>query len=194
MAKDKEKSKKSTKSELLDWLKAIIIALIIGGIIRVFLFSPIIVDGPSMAPTLEDGDQMIVNRFIYDVSEPERFDIVVFHASDQRDFIKRVVGLPGDHVAVSDDVLYINGEPVREPFLAEQKQALGPNETLTNDFTLEETTGEYQTVPEGHVFVLGDNRRNSTDSRIFGVIPIDEIVGKASFIYWPLDRIQTTGE
>ncbi|RLL45298.1 signal peptidase I [Oceanobacillus piezotolerans] len=191
MGKDK---KDENKNEWFDWLKALLLALGLAFIVRVFLFSPIVVDGPSMLPTLHDRDQMIVNKFVYNISEPERFDIVVFHASAQKDFIKRVIALPGEHVQVEDDVLYIDGEPVEEPYLEEQKEQLQPYETLTNDFTLEELPGGHEVVPDGHVFVMGDNRGNSTDSRMLGVIPMDEIVGEASFIYWPLDRMQIVGE
>ncbi len=104
-------------SDWFDWLKAFVIALILALIIRSFFFSPIIVDGPSMQPTLYDRDQMIVNKFIYHFKDPERFDIVIFHASEDKDFIKRVIGLPGEHVMVKDNVLYIDGEEVEQPFL-----------------------------------------------------------------------------
>ncbi|GIO26132.1 signal peptidase I [Ornithinibacillus bavariensis] len=182
MAKTKE------KSDWFDWVKALLIAFVLAFLVRTFLFTPIVVDGPSMQPTLHNRDQMIVNKFIYRIDEPERFDIVVFHANDQKDFIKRVIGLPGDHVAYKDNVLYINGQPIKEKFFQDD------NIVMTYDFTLEEVTGNYSTVPEGHVFVLGDNRTNSTDSRILGPIPIDQIVGKASVIYWPFDRMQLLGE
>lgn len=180
--------------EWLEWLKALLIALGLAFIVRMFLFAPIIVDGPSMLPTLHDRDQMIVNKFSYYFQEPDRFDIVVFHASSQKDFIKRVIGLPGEHVAIDDNVLYINGEAVEESFLADSSEKLSPFQTVRNDFTLEELPGGYSAIPEGHVLVLGDNRGNSTDSRMLGVIDIDQIVGKASLIYWPFDRIQFVGE
>lgn len=175
------------KSELFDWVKALLIAFGIAFIVRLFFFAPIVVDGPSMAPTLTDSDQMIVNKFIYNVSEPERFDIIVFHASARQDFIKRVIGVPGEHVAVEDNVLYINGEPVEEPFM---ETADGIKHSMTSDFYLEQLPGGYETIPEEHLLVLGDNRENSTDSRMLGLISMDQIVGKASLIYWPLDRIQ----
>lgn len=140
-----------------------------------------------MQPTLHDRDQMIVNKFLYNFNEPERFDIVVFHANDQKDFIKRVIALPGEHVAYKDNILYINGQPIEENFLHDK-------DVWTYDFELEELTGNYNTVPEGYVFVLGDNRTNSTDSRILGPIPMDQIVGKASVIYWPFDRFEFIGE
>lgn len=181
-------------NEWFDWLKALLIALGLALVVRMFLFSPIVVDGPSMMPTLHDRDQMIVNKMAYKIGEPERFDIVVFHASSQKDFIKRVIGLPGEHVEVINEVLYIDGKPVDEPFLSELKENKKAYQSLTSDFKLEELPGNYKTIPEGYVLVLGDNRSNSTDSRMLGVVPIDSIVGKARLIYWPLDRIQLAGE
>jgi len=180
-------------SEWIDWVKALLIAFGLAFFVRMFFFAPIIVDGPSMLPTLHDGDQMIVNKFSYNISEPERFDVVVFHASVQKDFIKRIIGLPGEHVEVRDNVLYIDGKEVEESFLAESKESIIPYQ-LTNDFTLERLPGGHEVIPQDHVFVLGDNRSNSTDSRSIGVIPMDEIVGKTNLIYWPLDRIQIVRE
>jgi signal peptidase I len=147
-----------------------------------------------MLPTLHDRDQMIVNKFSYNFGEPERFDIVVFHAPLQKDFIKRVIGLPGEHVAVVDDILYIDGNPVEENFMPDNSEEIDDFLPMRNDFHLEELPGGYSEIPEEHVLVLGDNRGDSTDSRTLGVIPTDEIVGKASAIYWPLDRIQFVGE
>ena len=181
---------KKKRNEWFDWIKALLFAFGLAFIVRMFLFAPIVVDGPSMLPTLHDRDQMIVNKFTYHFWEPDRFDIVVFHASAQKDFIKRVIGLPGEHVAMEDNVLYINGEEVDEPFLNEGES----NQTLTNDFSLEELPGGHEVIPEGYVFVLGDNRGNSTDSRMLGVIPIEQLVGKTSFIYWPFERIQFLGK
>jgi signal peptidase I len=182
------------KNEWFEWTKVILLALGIAFLVRVFLFAPIVVDGPSMLPTLHDGDQVLVNKFVYYLKEPERFDIIVFHASEQRDFIKRVIGLPGEHIEYRNDTLYVNGEAVEEPFLEERKKYNEPNQSLTNDFRLEELPGQYQTIPEGHLLVLGDNRSNSTDSRMIGIIPIDEVVGKAILIYLPFDRIQLIRE
>ncbi len=176
-----EKEQKKKKNEWLEWIKAILIAVGFVFIVRMFLFAPIVVEGPSMLPTLHDRDQMIVNKITYTLGEPDRFDIVVFHAPEQNDFIKRVIGLPGEHVEVKDNVLYIDGEPIDEPFLNDQ--------IYTNDFKLEELEEGYEVVPVDSVFVMGDNRSNSTDSRIIGVVPMDEVVGKARFVYWPLDRI-----
>lgn len=180
------------KSEWFDWIKALLIAFALALIIRMFFFAPIVVEGPSMLPTLEDGDQMIVNKFIYQITEPKRFDIVVFHASVQQDYIKRIIGLPGEHVEYENNSLYIDGEPVEDPFTRTEQNAL--YEQGTNDFLLEDLPGGYERIPEGQILVLGDNRMNSTDSRMLGVVPMDEIVGKTNLIYWPFDRIQLVGE
>src|SRR5699024_10205555 len=160
-------SMSNAKRESYQTIKTFIIALILALMIRMFFFSPIIVEGPSMQPTLLDRDRMIVNKFIYYIKEPERFDIVVFHASKHKDFIKRVIGLPGEHVMVQDNALYIDGEQVDEPFIATSNQ---------ENFKLEMLSGNYSTIPKGYVLVLGDNRNNSTDSRKLGLIAIDDIV------------------
>lgn len=179
--------------EWIYWLKLFIIALLFALIVRKFIFSPIIVDGPSMQPTLFDRDQMIVNKFVYHFKEPDRFDIVIFHATDEKDFIKRVIGLPGEHVMVKDNQLYINHEMVEQPFLEphDDNQVVYP--VLTDDFTLEEVSG-YNIIPEGQILVLGDNRNNSTDSRIIGLVDLDQVVGKTSLVYWPLDRMHVLTE
>ncbi|WP_026689921.1 signal peptidase I [Alteribacter aurantiacus] len=176
------------KSESWEWLKAVAVALLLAVVIRYFFFAPIVVDGESMMPTLEHNDRMIVNKIGYSISEPDRFDIVVFHATQTKDYIKRVIALPGDHVAYENDVLYINGEPVDEPYLDEYKEN-AYSQPFTGDFTLEGLTGE-STVPEGHVFVLGDNRQHSKDSRHIGTIPYDEVVGKANFVFWPFNEFR----
>lgn len=179
---------KKEKSELWEWAKAIIIAVIVVGGIRFFLFEPVLVDGQSMMPTLEDGERIIVNKIGYTLGEPERFDIVVFHASEEADYVKRIIGLPGDHIAYENDELFINGEAQEEPYLSTLKEEQQSPGNLTLDFTLEELL-QIEEIPEGHVFVLGDNRENSTDSRIIGLVPMEEIKGSASFVFWPLDEM-----
>ncbi|PLR69731.1 MULTISPECIES: signal peptidase I [Bacillaceae] len=170
------------KSELFEWIKALAIAVILAAVIRYFFFAPIVVDGLSMMPTLQDQDRMIVNKIGYKIGEPDRFDIVVFHATEEKDYIKRVIGLPGDRVEYRDDTLYINGKAYEEPYLEEYKKDLidGP---LTEPFTIEE-------VPEGKLFVMGDNRRYSKDSRHIGPVSQKEVMGQTSLIYWPLNDIR----
>ncbi|TFE02738.1 signal peptidase I [Jeotgalibacillus salarius] len=169
------------RNEWWEWSKTLLAAVLIAAVIRLFLFSPVLVDGSSMVPTLQDGDRMIVNKFQYTYTMPERFDIVVFHVSEKEDYIKRVIGLPGETVAFKDDQLYINGEPVEESFRG--------TEAFTENFTLFELTG-FDEVPENHLFVMGDNRQYSKDSRHIGPIPIDEVVGETPLIYWPFKDIK----
>lgn len=178
------------KNDWWDWIKAILIAVAIAVIVKQFILAPIVVDGPSMNPTLHDRDHMIVNKISYRFKEPQRFDIVIFHASEQKDFIKRVIGLPGENIEYKDDQLYVNQKEVKEPFLDEEKKSLLTGSNLTNDFTLEDLPEGVSEIPKGYVLVLGDNRTNSTDSRRLGLIPENQIVGKASVIYWPIKRIQ----
>lgn len=171
------------RSETWEWMKALFIAVLLAVVIRYFLFTPIIVDGLSMVPTLHDHNRMIINKLSYNIGKPERFDIVVFKATEDKDYIKRVIGLPGDHIEYKEDVLYINGEPVPEPYLeAYKKETEG---LLTYNFTLEEVTG-LDKVPEGELFVLGDNRRFSKDSRIIGTVPMEKVIGEANIVYWPI--------
>jgi signal peptidase I len=170
------------KKESWEWLKAVVIALVLAFVIRHFLFAPVIVDGESMMPTLEHNDRMIVNKISYAFGDPERFDIIVFHAPAGKDYIKRVIGLPGDEIEYRNDVLYVNGEPVEEPYLDELKQAYN-GDRLTRDF-------QAVTVPEGELFVLGDNRGRSKDSRDIGTIHIDEVIGKANVVFWPVSNIR----
>ncbi|MFG6148934.1 signal peptidase I [Halobacillus sp. B23F22_1] len=177
------------KKQWFEWIKAFAIAAILAIIIRVFLFAPVIVEGPSMSPNLHNGDHLIVSKINYSLGEPDRFDIAVFHATDEQDYIKRVIGLPGEEVAMQGDELYINGEVVDEPYLEDQKQSLSSGEQLTENFTIEELPGGHETVPEGTVLVLGDNRDNSTDSRSIGMVPYEQLVGESLFSYWPFNRI-----
>jgi signal peptidase I len=174
---------KKEKNEFWEWSKALLIAFGLAWLIRFFLFTPIVVDGESMMPTLEDGDRMIVNKIGYEVGEPDRYDIVVFHAPEEKDYIKRVIGLPGDHVAYKNDQLYINGKPQEEPYLKPYKKEIIEG-TLTEDFTLEEIA-QVSVIPEGYVFVMGDNRRYSKDSRMIGLVSMEEIIGSTNVIFWP---------
>ena len=183
-----EKTEKE-KNELWEWTKALLIAFAIAAFIRYFLFTPIVVDGESMMPTLENGDRMIVNKFSYKIGEPKRFDIVVFHAPEQKDYIKRVIGLPGDYIEYKDDQLYINGKPYDEPYLDQYKAEITEG-NLTYDFNLKDIDPSLDVIPEGYVFVMGDNRQYSKDSRHIGIVSIDEIIGNTSIVFWPLSEIE----
>lgn len=172
------------KNELWEWIKAIAIAVLLAVVIRYFLFAPIVVDGLSMMPTLHDQNRMIVNKFSYKIGDPDRFDIIVFHATAEKDYIKRIIGLPGDHIEYRSDTLYVNGKAYKEPYLDQyKKEVIDGN--LTEDFKLEDVTGK-KTVPEGYLFVMGDNRRYSKDSRQIGFVSMDKVLGKTSAVYWPI--------
>lgn len=128
------------------------------------------VDGFSMIPTLEDGEFVLVSKLNYRLGKVERGDIVVFHypVDPKQELIKRVIGLPGDTVKVMDGVVSVNTQVLDEPYIADAPRY----------------SGEW-IVPEGHVFVLGDNRNDSSDSHQWGYLPLEKIVGKAVVIYWP---------
>jgi len=182
--------KKVKKNEVFEWIKAIVIAIIFVVAIRTYILTPVLVDGASMMPTFEDGDKVIVNKISKKMKKYERFEVIVFEAMENKNYIKRVIGLPGEHIAYKDDLLYVNGEPFAEPYLEEFKNKLIDNGTLTEDFTLESYTGELA-IPDGYVFVLGDNRRNSSDSRDprVGLISLNKVIGKADFRFYPFDKI-----
>jgi signal peptidase I len=177
---------KKDKREAFEWLKALAIAVIIAIVIRSFIFTNYIVEGQSMMPTLQDGNRLIVNKIDYDITKPHRFDIIVFHATPTDDYVKRVIGLPGDSIEYKNDVLYINGKKVDEPYLKPYKEQLVSG-LLTENFTLKDITG-VDRVPKGKVFVMGDNRRNSVDSRRFGFVDMNQIVGKVDLRYWPISE------
>ncbi|WP_042203584.1 signal peptidase I [Paenibacillus camerounensis] len=178
------------KNEVLEWIKAIAIALVLVFLIRWLLFKPFIVDGPSMQPNFHTGERVIVNEILYDIRSPQRGEVIVFHVpSEGRDFIKRVIAVAGDTVKVEGDVVTVNGEPVDETYIQEAIDLRHANNSLYNnkDFPNEEVPDG--TVPEGHIFVMGDNRSDSTDSRMIGYVPLGDIVGRADLIFWPVKDI-----
>ncbi|WP_416149068.1 signal peptidase I [Salipaludibacillus sp. HK11] len=185
---DFHKKRSLWKQKAWLFLKITVIVLIISFLVRGFLFTNYIVYGQSMMPTIHDGERIIVNKIGYEINEPNRFDLIIFHATEDSDYIKRVIGLPGDVVKYVDDTLYINNVSHEEDFLHVHKEA-HDNGLFTENFNLLEITGEKE-VPPGYVFVLGDNRRNSLDSRHIGFIPIEEIVGKANMAFWPPKKIR----
>lgn len=186
----RKRVKETIKKEGIEWIKAFALGIIIFAFIRIFFFSNYVVEGESMLPTLEEGNKVVVNKFGDDVDELERFDVIVFHANKKEDFVKRVIGLPGEKIEYREDRLYVNGKKVYEPFLKQyREESLGGY--LTGDFTLEDLTG-VKRVPEGKLFVLGDNRLGSWDSRQFGFISVDQVVGKVNLRYWPLEEMAVT--
>ncbi|WP_379129815.1 signal peptidase I [Paenibacillus sp. sgz500958] len=179
------------KNEVLEWIKAIAIALVLVILIRWLLFKPFIVDGPSMQPNFHTGERVIVNEILYDIRSPHRGEVIVFHVpSEGRDFIKRVIGVAGDTVKVEGDVVTVNGEPVNETYIQEAMDNAHKNNALYNNKNFPNEDFSDTTVPEGHVFVMGDNRSDSKDSRMIGYVPLSDIVGRADLIFWPVKDIQ----
>jgi signal peptidase I len=160
----------SVRRVLLDLLETIVISLVLFlGINAVS--ERIRVESISMQPNLYAGDFVIVNKLAYKLGEPQRGDIIVFRYPpdpDQTPYIKRVIGLPGDQIHIAEGKVYINGKPFAEPYL----------EASTN-------RGGDWSVAENSLFVMGDNRNNSSDSRAWGLVPFENIIGKAVVIYWP---------
>lgn len=178
---DDADAKTSPLRTTIEWIAVLVGAVLVALVVRTFLFQAFSIPSGSMESTLEVRDRLLVNKLSYQFGELERGDIVVFLKPDDLvspydDLIKRVIGLPGEVVEGRDNQIFINGEPLAEPYLDEG--------TVISTFGPEE-------VPADHVWVMGDNRSNSSDSRVFGPIDIDRIEGEAFFRYWPLPRIGT---
>jgi signal peptidase I len=154
----------------LDALETVLMAVILFLVINM-ISARVRVDGVSMRPTFENGEFVLVNRLAYRFGEPERGDIVVFHYPldpQSQDLIKRAIGIPGDVILIEDGKVIVNGTTLNEPYIAASPRYNGK-----------------WNVPEGHLFVLGDNRNNSSDSHSWGMVPYEQIMGKATLIYYP---------
>nr|WP_163970891.1 signal peptidase I [Oceanobacillus halotolerans] len=164
-----------SKNEWVEWAKAILIAVFVAFLLRSFVFATSIVEGESMNPTLENGERVVFNKFVYLVGEPERGDIVIIQRPT-KNYVKRVIALPGETIKMEDHLLYINGEKYQQHFINEKAQF------RTGNF------GPIQ-IPEGNYFVMGDNRAISKDSRNgLGLIEEDDIIGRSEFIFFPFDQ------
>ncbi|MEQ6029197.1 signal peptidase I [Staphylococcus saccharolyticus] len=179
------------KKEILEWITAIAVALIIVGLVQKFLFASYTVKGESMHPTFEDKNRVIVNRISKTLNHIESGDVVIFHATKSEDYIKRLIGKPGDTVQYKKDQLYLNGKKVSEPYLDYNKKHKA-GKYLTENFTSKKLKGsnDNMKIPKNKYLVLGDNRENSVDSRYeeVGLIDKDQIVGKVTFRYWPFNQ------
>lgn len=153
-----------------------IIIIIVVFLVRQFIITPIQVVGSSMEPNLNNGELMLLNKMSYNIENIKRFDIVVVNLTDKA-LIKRVIGLPGEKVSYKDGKLYVNGKIIKEKFSTNGD---------TYDFLVEENG--YDIIPKNKYFVVGDNRINSSDSRIIGLIDRKNILGKADFILFPLSK------
>jgi signal peptidase I len=167
-----EQEKPGVLRVLVDIIETLVLSALLFAAINV-ISARIRVDGQSMLPTLNTGEFVIVNKLAYKVGSPKYGDIIVFHfpRDPEQEYIKRVIGLPGDQVVIAQKQVQVNGVLLEEPYIA--------------DPPLYEANW---TVPDDSLFVLGDNRNNSSDSHNWGPVPMDYVVGKALFIYWPLDK------
>lgn len=169
-------------------MQAILLAMAIVLVVRIFLFSNYVVQGESMMPALNNSDHLIVNKINYDFTTPHYGDIIIFHVPGNENYVKRIIGLPGDAIVYKNDQLYRNGKKVPEPYLDRYKKDLLPGQKLTEDFTLKEKTGK-EKVPKGELWVMGDNRQYSEDSRIIGCVKMSKVVGKVDLRYYPVNRL-----
>jgi signal peptidase I len=176
-----EQQRKKRRAGFTELCLTILVAFVlVFGFVRPFALEAFRIPSESMVPTLLVGDRVLANKFIYRLTEPERGDVVVFESvgeEDDQKLIKRVVGVAGDEIEVRNGTLLVNGEEQEEPYL---------NENLP-------FTGYYEPteVPEEHVFVMGDNRANSADSRVFGPLPVENIEGEAFMRFWPVPEIKS---
>ena len=176
-ATPKEK-KSSIPGTIVEIVVIVAAAFAIALLVQAFLVKPFTIHQVSMRPTLEESDRILLNRLSYHFREEARGDIVVFHSpiNTEEDLVKRIVAIADDRVSISGGKLYVNGLAQDEPYLLEQDFSGEMPETV---------------VPGGHVFVMGDNRNNSGDSRLFGPISTDAIIGSAFLLYWPIRHWKT---
>ena len=193
-AQEAKPNEPQERSTLREYVEALVMAVLLALFIRTFVVQAFKIPSGSMLPTLQIGDHLLVNKFIYglriplvgkrilEFRAPERGDVVVFIYPEDRtkDFIKRVIGTPGDRVEVRDKVVYINGERVEDPHAYYDAPDLRGSHNPRDNF------GPY-TVPPHKIFVMGDNRDHSHDSRFWGSVDIDDILGKAFILYWSWD-------
>lgn len=161
-----------------DWVVVVGVALLVAILVRTFLLAHFIVEGESMYSTLEPGDRVFVNKMSYRLHDPNRGDVVVLHeitGASERDLIKRVVALPGEEIEMENCVVRIDGHVLQEPYL--DPTVVTPGRCGQGISPM--------VVPEDEVFVMGDNRPGSHDSRALGTIPFDDLVGRAFVVFWP---------
>jgi signal peptidase I len=175
-----ERRRKKRRAGFTELCLTILVAFVlVFGLVRPFVLEAFRIPSESMVPTLEVGDRVFVNKFIYRFAEPERGDVVVFESVNggEEDLIKRIVAVAGDEIEVRNGTLLVNGEEQEEPYLTENPPFTGSYEPTE--------------VPEEHVFVMGDNRGNSADSRVFGPLPVENIEGEAFMRFWPVPELKS---
>jgi signal peptidase I len=196
MAKGESEAKEKTKSKVQEYIEAIIIAILIAVVIRTFIIQAYKIPSRSMVPTLVVGDHLLVNKFIYGIkmpflrntiipiTNPQRGDIVVFIYPNDRskDFIKRVIGIGGDTIEIRNKKIFINGKEYSDAHGIYSDSVIYPGALQPRD-----NYGPVM-VPQKSLFVMGDNRDESADSRFWGFVDLKDVEGKAFIIYWSWDR------
>jgi len=175
--------KYKTKEAVLNWTKSLLWAGGIAVFIRIFFIGNFKIPTTSMVPTLKVGDRLLANDFIYKIREPKKGEVVIFKypLDPKRDFVKRLIALPGEKVLIKEGKIYINGEVLNNPLIS-CRYYYSDNEGKYG-------IGKEIEVPPDSYYVLGDNSINSKDSRYWGFVPKKYLIGKALFIYWPPWRI-----
>jgi signal peptidase I len=165
----------------LDIIQVIVFAMAIFLFVYLLILQPHKIKGASMSPNYPDGEYLLTDKVTYRFKEPSRGDIIVFKAptGNGEEFIKRIIGLPGERISIKNGTIYINNQKLEEPYITKDIKTNG------GAFLPE---GEEVVVPEGKYFVVGDNRLHSSDSRIWGFVPKEKITGRAWLIYWPLNK------
>ncbi|RAL26184.1 signal peptidase I [Thermoflavimicrobium daqui] len=160
--------------DYLEWIWYTGIAIILALLVRTFLFQPVPLSGPSMLPTFHQGDWVVINKWVYTFRPPKRGEVVIFYGPNQRIYIKRVVAVGGDTIEADQGNVYVNRHRINESYLTS---------TYTSYFFKRK-------VPWGKLFVMGDNRLNSMDSRDFGPISVNQVIGRADLVIWPVRDIK----
>ena len=172
----------SVGSFISSFIETVVVALVLAVLLYLFIMTPHEVVGNSMHPTYKNGEYLMANKITFRFTEPKRGDVVIFKYSDTQDFIKRVIGIPGDELMIKDGSIYINGDKLNESnYLADS--------VITNGGSYIHE-GQSIKIPDGQFFVSGDNRPNSSDSREFGPISKEKIKGKAWVVYFPFSEFR----
>ncbi len=168
--------KAALKKEIIDWIKSIAVAVVLGLLIVNFVIQPTKVFSYSMEPTMYEGDRVLLEKVSQKVNWLSRGEIVAFQSpTDDRIFIKRIIGMGGDKVEIKNEKVYVNGKELHESYLKDGK-----------------TNGDFNVVvPKHKLFVMGDNRLNSFDSRAFGCVDLDAVRGRALLLFYPFNKIST---
>lgn len=177
------------RREAWEWFKSLAIAFVLAMFIRHFFFQAFKIPSSSMEPTLQVGDHLIANKLAFRLREPERGEVIIFKfpdPRDRRDFVKRLVGLPGETITIADGRIHIDGQPVDDPRLERHYYNQGELGLVLPGDDRPAVRGI--TIPDNKYFVLGDNSANSSDSRYWGFLPRGDLLGTAAFIYWPPRR------